>query len=216
MDPPGRKMNYFTPVFLILRRTIVSVRSHQRNFTLEGGVLSEQKFFSIKKDPLARLQFYARCTVDRAKTKHHFVPLLDRKSCWVMWFMLMWFYWWRHFLKQLHRWNHSTWIVFMSWPWSLFSWFAAPETLMRALELLNYLAALNDDGDLTELGAIMAEFPLDPQLSKMLVASCEYNCSNEILSITAMLSGEAAFGRFSWMLQTLSCFVSLVYCWSIP
>jgi len=61
---------------------------------------------------------------------------------------------------------------------------------MRALELLNYLGALNDDGDLTELGAIMAEFPLDPQLSKMLVASCEYNCSNEILSITAMLSGE--------------------------
>ena len=28
----------------------------------------------------------------------------------------------------------------------------APETLMRALELLNYLAALDDDGNLTELG----------------------------------------------------------------
>jgi len=51
----------------------------------------------------------------------------------------------------------------------------APETLMRALELLNYLAALDDDGNLTELGAIMAEFPLDPQLAKMLIASCEYN-----------------------------------------
>lgn len=71
----------------------------------------------------------------------------------------------------------------------------APETLMRALELLNYLAALNDDGDLTELGAIMAEFPLDPQLSKMLVASCEHNCSNEILSITAMLSVPQCFVR---------------------
>ncbi|CAK6958484.1 ATP-dependent RNA helicase DHX15 [Scomber scombrus] len=67
----------------------------------------------------------------------------------------------------------------------------APETLMRALELLNYLAALNDDGDLTELGSMMAEFPLDPQLAKMVIASCEYNCSNEILSITAMLSGNA-------------------------
>uniref|UniRef100_A0A6Q2ZMK5 ATP-dependent RNA helicase DHX15 n=1 Tax=Esox lucius TaxID=8010 RepID=A0A6Q2ZMK5_ESOLU len=65
----------------------------------------------------------------------------------------------------------------------------APETLMRALELLNYLAALNDDGDLTELGSMMAEFPLDPQLAKMVIASCEFNCSNEILSITAMLSG---------------------------
>lgn len=71
----------------------------------------------------------------------------------------------------------------------------APETLMRALELLNYLGALNDDGDLTELGSIMAEFPLDPQLSKMLVASCEYNCSNEILSITAMLSVPQCFVR---------------------
>lgn len=66
----------------------------------------------------------------------------------------------------------------------------APETLMRALELLNYLAALDDDGNLTELGSIMSEFPLDPQLAKMLIASVSHNCSNEILSITAMLSGE--------------------------
>lgn len=65
----------------------------------------------------------------------------------------------------------------------------APETLMRALELLNYLAALDDDGNLTDLGAVMAEFPLDPQLAKLLIASCSLNCSNEILSITAMLSG---------------------------
>ena len=35
---------------------------------------------------------------------------------------------------------------------------------MRALELLNYMAALNDDGDLTALGSLMAEFPLDPQV----------------------------------------------------
>ena len=60
---------------------------------------------------------------------------------------------------------------------------------MRALELLNYLAALDDNGDLTELGSMMAEFPLDPQLAKMVIASCDFNCSNEILSITAMLSG---------------------------
>lgn len=72
----------------------------------------------------------------------------------------------------------------------------APETLMRALELLNYLAALDDDGNLTDLGAVMAEFPLDPQLAKMLIASCNHNCSNEILSITAMLSGENSNHRF--------------------
>ncbi|EDV19739.1 uncharacterized protein TRIADDRAFT_61750 [Trichoplax adhaerens] len=71
----------------------------------------------------------------------------------------------------------------------------APETLMRALELLNYLGALNDDGDLTDLGSLMAEFPLDPQLAKMLIASTGYNCSNEILSITSMLSIPQVFLR---------------------
>ncbi len=35
---------------------------------------------------------------------------------------------------------------------------------MRALELLNYLAALDDEANLTQLGAMMAEFPLDPQV----------------------------------------------------
>uniref|UniRef100_A0A2P2M1N5 RNA helicase n=1 Tax=Rhizophora mucronata TaxID=61149 RepID=A0A2P2M1N5_RHIMU len=64
----------------------------------------------------------------------------------------------------------------------------APETLMRALEVLNYLGSLDDEGNLTKLGEIMSEFPLDPQMSKMLVISPEFNCSNEILSISAMLS----------------------------
>ncbi|CAL5433423.1 unnamed protein product [Camellia sinensis] len=75
----------------------------------------------------------------------------------------------------------------------------APETLMRALEVLNYLGVLDDEGNLTKLGEIMSEFPLDPQMSKMLVASQEFNCSNEILSISAMLSvaneAKARFGH---------------------
>lgn len=71
----------------------------------------------------------------------------------------------------------------------------APETLMRALELLNYLGALDDDGNLTDAGSLMAEFPLDPQLSKMLVSAPKYRCSNEILSIAAMLSVPNVFVR---------------------
>ncbi|KAF5936673.1 hypothetical protein HYC85_024179 [Camellia sinensis] len=66
---------------------------------------------------------------------------------------------------------------------------SAPETLMRPLEVLNYLGALDDEGNLTKLGEIMSEFPLDLHMSKMLVVSQEFNCSNEILSIFAMLSG---------------------------
>lgn len=71
----------------------------------------------------------------------------------------------------------------------------APETIMRALELLHYLAALDDEGNLTPLGEIMAEIPLDPQLAKMLVVSPEFGCSNEILSLAAMLSVPNVFMR---------------------
>ena len=48
------------------------------------------------------------------------------------------------------------------------------ETLMRALEQLFALGALNDRGELTKLGRRMAEFPLDPMLSKMILASEQY------------------------------------------
>ncbi|KAJ3860397.1 P-loop containing nucleoside triphosphate hydrolase protein [Lentinula novae-zelandiae] len=67
----------------------------------------------------------------------------------------------------------------------------APETLMRVLELLNYLAALDDEGELTALGGVMVEFPLDPQLAKMLIVSPYFKVSSEILTITAMLSTAA-------------------------
>ncbi|KXS16122.1 P-loop containing nucleoside triphosphate hydrolase protein [Gonapodya prolifera JEL478] len=71
----------------------------------------------------------------------------------------------------------------------------APETLMRALEMLNYLGALDDDGNLTKLGQIMAEFPLDPQIAKVLIESPKYSCSDEALSIVAMLSVPQVFVR---------------------
>ncbi|KZT60515.1 P-loop containing nucleoside triphosphate hydrolase protein [Calocera cornea HHB12733] len=71
----------------------------------------------------------------------------------------------------------------------------APESIMRALELLNYLSCLDDEGNMTALGAIVAEFPLDPQLAKMLVVSPEFNCSNEILTIAAMLSVPNVYAR---------------------
>ncbi|PFH38484.1 ATP-dependent RNA helicase [Besnoitia besnoiti] len=71
----------------------------------------------------------------------------------------------------------------------------APETLMRALEQLNYLGALDDEGELSQEGESMAEFPLDPQLAKALVDSAKYECSKEMLSIAAMLSVPLTFLR---------------------
>jgi len=66
---------------------------------------------------------------------------------------------------------------------------------MRALEELNYLACLNDDGNLTALGKMASEFPLDPALAVMLITSPEFHCSNEILSLTALLSVPQVFTR---------------------
>uniref|UniRef100_A0A8D3D4V4 Pre-mRNA-splicing factor ATP-dependent RNA helicase DHX16 n=1 Tax=Scophthalmus maximus TaxID=52904 RepID=A0A8D3D4V4_SCOMX len=62
------------------------------------------------------------------------------------------------------------------------------ETLVLALEQLYALGALNHLGELTKLGRRMAELPVDPMLSKMILASEQYKCSEEVLSIAAMLS----------------------------
>ena len=39
----------------------------------------------------------------------------------------------------------------------------------------------------------MAEFPLEPNLSKMLIMSVSLNCSDEILTIVSMLSVQNVF-----------------------
>eukprot|EP00979_Chaetoceros_neogracilis_P008534 scaffold1897_cov236-Chaetoceros_neogracile.AAC.14 len=71
----------------------------------------------------------------------------------------------------------------------------APETLMRALELLNYLGALDDEGEMTELGYQMSNLPIDPQLAKMVIASPDYGCSEEMMSIVACMSVPQVFMR---------------------
>ena len=65
------------------------------------------------------------------------------------------------------------------------------ETLIRALEQLYALGALNDRGELTKIGRQMAEFPTDPMLAKSILAADKYGCVEEVLSIIAML-GEAS------------------------
>ncbi|PNX97746.1 pre-mRNA-splicing factor ATP-dependent RNA helicase dhx16-like protein [Trifolium pratense] len=70
------------------------------------------------------------------------------------------------------------------------------DAIKKAMELLYNLGALNGQGKLTKVGRRMAEFPLDPMLSKMIVASEKYKCSDEIISIAAMLSvGNSIFYR---------------------
>ena len=62
------------------------------------------------------------------------------------------------------------------------------QTLVSALETLYNLEALDDEGLLTKLGRVMAEFPLEPQLAKMILTSVDLGCSEEIITIVSMLS----------------------------
>ena len=61
------------------------------------------------------------------------------------------------------------------------------ETLIRALELLYALGALNDRGELTKLGRRMAEFPVDPMLSKAIIESEKYVCTDEVRAFWRLL-----------------------------
>lgn len=72
-----------------------------------------------------------------------------------------------------------------------FDWPAAPppEAMVRALELLFAIGVLDDHAKLTSpTGFQVAELPLEPMLSKMLLASEELGCSQEALTIAATLS----------------------------
>ena len=69
------------------------------------------------------------------------------------------------------------------------------ETIMNSMYQLWILGALDNTGNLTPLGRKMVEFPLDPPLSKMLILSAEYECSEEILTIVSMLSVPSIFYR---------------------
>jgi ATP-dependent RNA helicase DHX8/PRP22 len=69
------------------------------------------------------------------------------------------------------------------------------ECLIVALEQLYSLSVLDSEGLLTRLGRKMANFPLEPNLSKMLIMSVHLKCSDEVLTIVSMLSVQNVFYR---------------------
>ncbi|XP_058100669.1 probable pre-mRNA-splicing factor ATP-dependent RNA helicase DEAH9 isoform X2 [Magnolia sinica] len=72
-----------------------------------------------------------------------------------------------------------------------FDWLAspAPEAMIRALEVLYSLGILDDDAKLTSpTGFQVAEIPLDPMISKMILSANALGCSEEIITIAAILS----------------------------
>ncbi|KAI1729690.1 oligonucleotide/oligosaccharide-binding (OB)-fold domain-containing protein [Ditylenchus destructor] len=69
------------------------------------------------------------------------------------------------------------------------------EAMLTALSQLFQLSALDEDGLLTRLGRRMAEFPLEPALSKLLIAAVDLGCGDDILTIVSMLSVQDVFYR---------------------
>eukprot|EP00168_Porphyra_purpurea_P015572 TRINITY_DN4816_c0_g1_i3.p1 TRINITY_DN4816_c0_g1~~TRINITY_DN4816_c0_g1_i3.p1 ORF type:complete len:306 (+),score=118.55 TRINITY_DN4816_c0_g1_i3:835-1752(+) len=63
-----------------------------------------------------------------------------------------------------------------------------PATLLRSLELLYALGALSPAGKLTKRGRRMAELPLEPLMAAAVVASEAHGCTEEVITICAMLS----------------------------
>ncbi|KPJ00619.1 putative ATP-dependent RNA helicase DHX35 [Papilio xuthus] len=68
------------------------------------------------------------------------------------------------------------------------------KSLLSGLETLYALSAVDRHGDLTsQVGACMAELPLNPMCAKMLCNSGEYGCIEEMLSIVSMLQVDGVF-----------------------
>jgi HrpA-like RNA helicase len=67
------------------------------------------------------------------------------------------------------------------------------DCLQRGMEELLALGALDYEGNLSSIGKLMAECPLIPQLSRVLLEANKLQCLEEALSIISMLSSDTIF-----------------------
>lgn len=67
--------------------------------------------------------------------------------------------------------------------------------MINSMYQLWVLGALDNIGNLTPVGRKMSEFPMEPSMAKMLIASVELKCSSEMLTIVSMLSVPSVFYR---------------------
>ena len=77
-----------------------------------------------------------------------------------------------------------------------FEWLSPPPAanMLKALELLYALQALDDDARLTRpLGMYLAEIPLEPQLGKALLVSGELGCVEEMLTVASYLQVQSVW-----------------------
>eukprot|EP00397_Hematodinium_sp_SG-2012_P002527 GEMP01002534.1.p1 GENE.GEMP01002534.1~~GEMP01002534.1.p1 ORF type:complete len:1247 (+),score=319.69 GEMP01002534.1:21-3761(+) len=69
------------------------------------------------------------------------------------------------------------------------------ETILNSLYQLWMLGALDNLGEVTQIGSRMSQFPMEPSLSKMLITAEEMECVAEVLTVVSMLSVPSIFYR---------------------
>lgn len=62
---------------------------------------------------------------------------------------------------------------------------------MSSLKTLWFLQALDNKRELTDIGRSMNNFPLEPSLSRAVIASKEHGCISEVLDIVSLLSASS-------------------------
>jgi ATP-dependent helicase HrpA len=102
----------------------------------------------------------------------------------------------------------------------------SPRAIADGYELLSELGAVDENKDLTEIGAELAKLPLDPRVARMLVAAREERCLAQVRIIAAALSVQdprerpleraaAADERHARFADEQSDFLSLLKLWKL-
>ncbi len=63
-----------------------------------------------------------------------------------------------------------------------------PRMIADGYQLLAELGAVDDENQLTKIGWQLAKFPIDPRISRMIIAAKQENCLREVLIIASALS----------------------------
>lgn len=190
----------FTPTPRGKRKVILSTNIAETSLTLEGVVyvidsgFSKQKFYN----PISDIESLVVAPISKASAKQRSgrAGRVRPGKCYRL-------YTEDYFLKQMpgegipemQRSNLVSTVIQLKalgidnilgfdWPSP-----PSPQAMIRALEVLYSLQILDDDAKLTSpTGFQVAELPLDPMISKMILASNELGCSDEIITIAAVLS----------------------------
>jgi HrpA-like RNA helicase len=78
-----------------------------------------------------------------------------------------------------------------------FDFLDKPKTknILQAIRTLQILGALDEEENITSIGKIMANLPLDPHISRMVVEADRFGCVDPICTIAGFMSSKSVFDR---------------------